>query len=135
MNHNISWDNEEKTVVLQAYIDGASKDDLYLLAKKSADMLNSVKHTVHLIVDERNIDLVLNSTDMVYLHKLTPINQGAVVVVIPAHKLKYKTLVQQIGKKLGPNAFAQPYFAETVEDARLFLQEAFEVSYASDGVT
>lgn len=134
MNHNIRWDNEQKTVVLQEYTDGASKDDLYHLAKKSAQMLGSVDHTVHLIIDERKIDLVLNSTDMAYLAKTTPKNQGAVVMVIPAHKLKYKTVVQQIGKKLGPEAFAQPYFAETIEDARTFLQEAFGVAYVSDRV-
>jgi hypothetical protein len=135
MGHIIRWDNEDKTVVLQAYTVGATKDDLYYLAQESARMLKTVDHTVHLIIDERNIDLVLNSADMTYLEKLTPKNQGAVVMIVPPSKLMYKTVVQKLGKRLGPNAFAQPFFAESVEQARSFLQDAFEVRYPSDAAT
>jgi hypothetical protein len=129
MGHNIRWDNEEKTVVLQAYTDGATKDDLYYLAQKSAQMLSTVEHRVHLIIDERKIDLVLNSVDMSYLGRLTPKNQGAVVMIVSPAKLKYKTLVQQIGKRIGPKAFDQPYFAQSIEEARQFLRDVFGVRY------
>jgi hypothetical protein len=135
MGHHISWDCDDKTVVLQEYIKGATKDDLYHLARKSAEMLSTVEHTVHLIIDERNIDLILNSADMNYLNKLTPKNQGAVVMVIPKLKVGYKTLVQSIGKKIGPNAFAQPYFAPSVEEARKFLQDSFGVRYPAEKVS
>ena len=67
MRHIIQWDNAEKTVVLQQYTDNASKEDLYYLAKKSHDMLLEVENRVHLIIDEHNINLVLNSADMRYL--------------------------------------------------------------------
>ena len=132
MGHQITWDNTDKTVVLQAYMVGASKDDLYHLARKSADMLNTVQHTVHLIIDERNISLVLSSTDMKYLAKSTPKNQGAVVMVVQPSKLAYKTAVQGLGKIIGPQAFAQPYFVDSVETARQFLQDSFEVLYPSE---
>jgi len=132
MGHQITWDNKDKTVVLQAYMVGASKDDLYHLAQKSADMLNTVEHTVHLIIDERNISLILSSTDMKYLAKLTPKNQGAVVMVVQSSKLAYKTAVQGLGKIIGPKAFAQPYFVDSVETARQFLQDSFEVLYPSE---
>ena len=132
MGHNISWDNEEKTVVLQAYTDGASKDDLYQLAQESAQMLQIVAHTVHLIIDERKIDLVLNPSDMRYLDKLTPKNQGAVVLVVQPAKIKYKMAVQQLGAQIGPNAFGEPYFVDTVEAARQLLQESFGVRYQSN---
>ncbi len=132
MGHNIRWDNFEKTVLLQEYTDGATKDDLYNLAKKSAQMLNTVEHTVHLIIDEQKINLVLNSADMAYLEKLTPKNQGAVVMIVPEPKLKYKTLVQELGKRVGPNAFSQPYFVSSLDQARQFLQEEFGVHYFSN---
>ncbi|MBC7810005.1 MAG: hypothetical protein H7175_02605 [Burkholderiales bacterium] len=135
MGHDIRWDNEDRTVVLQAYTEGATKDDLYYLAQESARMLKSIDHTVHLIIDERNIDLVLNSADMTYLEKLTPTNQGAVVMIVSPSKLMYKTVVQQLGKRLGPNAFALPFFAESVEQAWTFLQSAFEVRYTSEAET
>lgn len=132
MGHHIQWDNDDQTVVLQQYTDGASKDDLYHLAKKSAQMLKNVDHTVHLIIDERKMNFVLTSADMSYLEKLTPKNQGAVVMIVSQANLKYKTLVQQIGKRIGPNAFAQPYFAESLEHARAFLADGFEVRYPTD---
>ncbi len=59
MSHVIQWDNAEKTVVLQQYADQAVKDDLYDLSKQSAEMLRSVSHRVHLIIDERPIKVTL----------------------------------------------------------------------------
>lgn len=131
MGHRISWDNEEHTVIFQEYTDTPSKDDLYHLAHQSAKMLAEVDHIVHLIIDERNINFVLNSADMRYLEKNTPPNQGACIMLIPKHKLRYKTVVQDIGRSIAPTAFEEPYFAETLEDARQFLIDNFGVNYAS----
>jgi hypothetical protein len=132
MGYRIGWDNKDRTVVLQQYTEDATKDDLYYLAQKSADLLKMVNHTVHLIIDERNVNLILSSTDMKYLSKLTPINQGAVVMVVQPSKLAYKTAVQGLGKLIGPKAFAQPYFVDSIESARQFLQDSFDVRYRSE---
>lgn len=129
MGHIIQWDNADKTVVLQQYLQHATKDDLYHLAQKSSSMLKTVNHPVHLIVDERNIKLTLTSSDMQFLQHHTPKNQGAVVVVVPSITAIYKNKVQGIGKLIAPNAFAETYFAETVEEAREFLAESFDVRY------
>ncbi len=127
--HRIQWDNEEQTVVLQQYERGASKNDLYQLAEKSNRMLNSVSHRVHLIIDERNIKLLLTTPDIKYLEKLTPKNQGAVVIVVSKLEHRYKKLVNEMAVTVAPNAFAEPYFVETVEQARQFLQDHFGVTY------
>ena len=129
MGHNIYWDNEDQSVVVQEYSGEPSKDDLYQLAEESAAMLCTVEHTVHLIIDERNVTFMLNSDDMTFLEKLTPKNQGAVVMVVPPARLPYKTALQFLGKRFGPKAFAKPFFAETLDDARKFLREAFGVKY------
>ena len=129
MRHIIQWDNAEKTVVLQQYTDNASKEDMYYLAKKSHDMLLEVEHRVHLIIDEHNINLVLNSADMRYLQYWTPANQGAVVLVGQPVKLSYKRRIHQYGRKVAPDAFKEPYFAESVEEARKFLIQTFDVKY------
>jgi hypothetical protein len=131
MGHYIDWDNEDKTVVLQQYVGEGSKDDLYQLASKSSKMLSAYEHTVHLIIDERNMSFVLNSADMAYLEKTTPKNQGACVMVVLEANLRYKTVVQQLGRRIGPNAFREPYFARSIEEARLFLEDAFGVRYPS----
>lgn len=135
MGYKIGWDNPEKTVVLQQYVDPASKDDLYRLAKESANLLKSVSHTVHLIIDERNINMVLTMPDMNYLERLTPANQGFVILVETESKLKYKEVVQVIGKKVAPTAFSEnkTFFSASIEEARLFLQEHCDVHYPANG--
>jgi len=129
MGYLIQWDNAEKTVVLQQYTGNAVKDDLYHLAEESAAMLKTVPHKVHLIIDERAIKLTLSSTDIKYLEKHVPPNQGVVIVVVGRSGAAYKSLIQNIGKTLAPKAFKQTFFAATVEEARRLLQEQFEVHY------
>ena len=129
MGHRIEWDNEDKTVVLQQYTDVPIKDDLYHLAEESAVMLNSVDHTVHLIIDERTIKLTLTSADIQFLEKNVPSNQGVVVMLVNKTDVSYKKFVQNFGQQLAPNAFFQTYFATTMEDARKILREKFDVKY------
>ena len=135
MGYQIEWDNEEKTVVFQQYTGNPVKDDLYHLAEQSALMLNSVPHTVHLIIDERTIKLTLSSTDIKYLEKHVPTNQGVVVLIISKSGVVYKKLVQEIGKTLAPNAFKQTFFVTTVEEARQLLQDHFEVHYSQSALS
>jgi hypothetical protein len=130
MGHRIEWDNEEKSVVLQQYTGEASKDDLYQLALKSSQLIGIQDRTVHLIVDERIVYFVLNSADMSYMEKTTPKNQGAVVVVVRPENMTYKNVVQKLGQRVGPTAFREAYFAESIDAARRFLQENFEVHYS-----
>lgn len=129
MAHSIDWDNEEKTVVLQQYKDEVTKDDLYHLASKSADMLKQYDHIIHLIIDERNMSLVLNSADMGYLGRVAPQNQGKVVVVVPVEDMRYKNMVHKLGKRIAPAAFTEPHYTESLEEARRYLQENHGVNY------
>ena len=99
MGYLIRWDNEQKTVVFQQYTGKPIKDDLYHLAEESAQMLKSVSHPVHLIIDERTIKLTLSSSDIKFLEKNVPPNQGAVVMVVSKSDLNYKKVVQNMGKK------------------------------------
>ena len=135
MGHNLQWDTDDKTVVLQEYSGAISNDDLYLLAEKSAQMLATVQHTVHLIIDEREHHFILTATDMTYLEQLTPANQGAVVVIVPPSKLQYKATVQKIGKRIGPHAFAEAYFVKSLPEARQLLHDSFGVNYSVEALT
>jgi hypothetical protein len=129
MSYLIQWDNADKTVVFQQYKDTAVKEDLYSLSKASAEMLKSVSHTVHLIIDERPVKVTLSYTDIKYLEGNVPENQGAVIMIVNKSGLAYKKLIQDVGRSLAPKAFDQPYFAETLEEARQILQEQFAVHY------
>lgn len=130
MAYQIRWYNRQKTVVLQQYSDDVTKDDLYKMARESADMLKSVSHTVHLIIDERSVDNMLTTTDMQFLEKMVPPNQGAVVVVVAEHKLKYKSIVQGMGNKIAPHAFAkETVFVSSLEKAQAYLQQHYALMF------
>ena len=129
MSHLIQWDNEEKTVVFQQYTGKALKEDLYSLAEESARMLNSVPHRVHLIIDEHNVKMNLNATDMRYLENLVPANQGGVVVVVNKKSLPYKRFLNNAGAKIAPKSFEKPFFVSALEEARQLLQTQFGVRY------
>jgi hypothetical protein len=129
MAYRIRWDNDEKTVILQEYLENATKDDLYLMAKESAKMLATVEHRVHLIIDERNIHLTLNNADMRYLEKNVPPNQGYVIVIPPKGALMVKKVTKNIGDKLAPKSFNETIFLESMEEAREFLQKEANVVY------
>jgi hypothetical protein len=134
MGHEIGWYNADKTVVLQQYTVGATKDDLYQLAQKSAEMLATVKHTVHLIIDEQMARHIPTPSDMAYLENLLPPNQGAVAVIIQPNRIGYKTMLQGTGKVWAPNAFAQGYFVQSLEEARALLEESFSVRFSDETV-
>ncbi|MCA9884672.1 MAG: hypothetical protein KC708_16955 [Anaerolineae bacterium] len=135
MVFKVTWYNTNKTVVLQQYEGEATKDDLYEMAKESARLLNSVSHKVHLIVDERKMDNVLNTSDMRFLDKLVPPNQGAVVVLVPDHRLRYKEVIHNMGNKIAPKAFVdETIFASTLEEARHYLKEAHNIEFDDTSV-
>lgn len=132
MSYLIQWDNEEKTVVLQQYMKGATKDDWYQLAKESAQMLSTVSHTVHLIIDERNVNLVANAADMRYLEKNVPPNEGVCVLVVPRHQFFYKNIMKKLRERLFPMTYPQheALYVDSIEEARKLLQERFAVTYS-----
>ena len=129
MGHHIAWDNQEKTVILHQYTGEASKDDLYQLARKSAEMLSTVPHTVHLIIDEGPARLTLSSADLAFLEKHVPPNQGSSAVIVAHGMREYRKKVQHTYKAVAPKAIDEAHFMASIEDARQFLQEQFDVKY------
>ena len=132
MGHNIRWDNDDQTVVLQEYTDGATKDDLYALVRESAALIQTVTHPVHLIIDERKVSLLITTADLAYIEERMPKNQGVVVIIVAPSKQKYKAAMVELGRRLQLKTFSQTYFAESLEQARQLLQENFGVRYTSE---
>jgi hypothetical protein len=123
MGHTIAWDNADQTVILQTYTDPVTKDDLYELVKKSAQMINACDHPVHVIIDERRINFVLNSADLSYIQRMLPANQGMVVVVVLPGNMAYKLVAQERIKQIISKD--TPYFVDSLEAARAILQQTY----------
>jgi hypothetical protein len=129
MSHHTGWDNEARTVILMQYDKGAIKDDLYIMAKENAALMASVEHTVHLIIDETNIQLNLNSADMRYLERNVPPNQGHIALIPHPSSLMFKKIIVNMGNTIAPKAFDGIYYCRSVEEARELLQKEFNVKY------
>lgn len=129
MAHRVEWDNIQKTVVLQQYYAGATKDDLYHLARKTNEMLATVSHTVHIIIDERNIHLMLTTEDATFLEEHVAPNQGTVIIIPPVGGRIYKEMIQYPNQRIAPNAFSEAYFVSDLDEARDILQYEFDIVY------
>jgi hypothetical protein len=129
MGHHIRWDNTDQTIIFQEYDVDGSKEDLYQLAQKSSQMLKTVDHLVHLIIDERNVNLILNPDDMNYLREIAPQNEGTVMVIVPPSKIKFRLAFQDLYNRMMRKTFINTYYVESIEQARRYLQERFKVRY------
>jgi len=129
MAHRIAWDNQDQTVIVQQHVPPSSKDDLLQLAEKSAEMLKSVTHTVHLIVDESMVRMMPNTADFRHLEKVVPPNQGTVVVVVAKKDVSYKMVTQNLGKMVAPRSVNHTHFASSIDEARAILQREVSVQY------
>ncbi|MAU12056.1 MAG: hypothetical protein CL607_19695 [Anaerolineaceae bacterium] len=124
-NYRIEWDNAEKTVVLQTYLTGATSADVYEMAHKSADMLKTVDHNVHLIVVRSSGPPAVTAHELSQINKLVPNNQGKLLVVGSL----YDQMLIKSGDKIAPRTVQNSQVVKTVDDARQFLIEHYGVVY------
>lgn len=124
-NYRIEWDNAEKTVVLQTYLVGATSTDVYEMARKSADMLKTVDHTVHLIILRSSGPPAVTAHELTHINKLVPKNQGKLMVVGSL----YDQMLIKSGDKIAPRTVQNSQVVKTVEEARQFLIEHYDVVY------
>lgn len=130
MRYSVEWDNADKTVLLQTYAPGATKDDLYEVINTSVRMITSCAHVVHVIVDERNAQFLLNPVDFKYMDKTLPPNQGICVIVVLPGNITYKQVA--LSRVPYTTSHGGSYFVTSLEEARLFLQEQYGVHYDAD---
>lgn len=121
MTARVFWDNEEQTILQHVYSGDVTPDDYYFIIDNSAEMIRSVAHTVHVIVDSRQvISRPANlSRIMRYADKHVPDNQGIRVLV--GATLLMRVMVDG-GRVFSPRLVRDVHFAETVEDARALIE-------------
>ncbi len=122
MNIEVSWDNDEKTIIQFAYAENWTWEDFHSATKISNQMISSVEQTVDVIADFSNS----TSPPMGALGKFrsametSPENQGFVVIVgggffvsalVSSFSRVYKALEEQL------------MMADTLEEARSKIVE------------
>ena len=122
MPYQVTWDDEEKTIVVQTYSGKVIIEEYYRAIDESAELLSSVQHPVDLIMDasEAKTDMKGFLTAVSYANKKVPANQRFVIVV------GANRFVQTMGKVAGtiaPKATENVYFVDTLEDAHTVITE------------
>lgn len=116
MPYQVTWDDEEKTIVVQTYSGKVLVEEYYNAVDKSAQLLSSVNHTVDLIMDltDMKSDLKGFLTAVSYANKKVPSNQRLVTVV---GANRFAQTMAKIAGTIAPKATENVYFVDTLEEA------------------
>jgi hypothetical protein len=116
MNSHTVWHNDEKTIVRQVFMADPTVTEFRQVIDDSYELENSVDHTVHIIIDVREVTGIPKNIISALRHassKIAP-NRGVVVTVgVGAAIEMVLSIVQKIYPTLGRNN----YTARTLEEA------------------
>ncbi|MDZ4670897.1 MAG: hypothetical protein SH821_08510 [Phototrophicales bacterium] len=122
MGFSANWDNDEKTILRQLYIDRWTVDDFIACTDKTYRLLNNIPHTVHVLIDlsqaTRTPANILSA--MRYAEERVNDNVGQVVVVGADDFAKE---IFSPAKRIAPNATRTMIFVETLPEAYDYLAE------------
>jgi hypothetical protein len=127
MSIQVGWVNEQQNTVHIAFQRGWRWDHLNAAIQRADDLITSVPHTVHLLIDIRQAgglpgDFITRAGDLFAQGKARP-NEGRKVVIgaSPLIRAGYSAFLKVYGSQMKNRAFL---FASTLEDASRLLNGA-----------
>jgi hypothetical protein len=125
MGIQLTWDNEQHTILVQTYEDPWTLEDYQRCAEETGQTITGQQHTVHVIIDNsRSKETPSNILSVVrYADSIVAPNQGIVVIVRPNSTFR---AVSNVSRKIAPRATRNTYFAASLEDARHLIAEKNE---------
>jgi len=121
MSVKVSWYNDEKTIVVQAFGKDVVADDWREAARLSNGLLTSVDHTVDIIITYTELTKLppnLFSASK-YVESLIPNNQGLVVVVATQAIIG---AFNELMRRLMPKVVNDTVMVNTFEDALRYIE-------------
>ena len=116
MGIEVTWDNDQKTIVRHTYKGQWTVSDFYKCVDESAEMLQSVDHPVDLIIDMLHCDSPPQGIIPAYQYadRRVPENQRLIVMVqIGVIRQAYDRIVDKIAPRAGENR----HQVETLDEA------------------
>jgi hypothetical protein len=110
------WDNPEKTIIRQIYAKGYQRDDAKRVIAKTHDMIASVEHQVHVVMDFRDSQ----QDNPARLAGLTKFIESMVhdrqdqLFVVAANR--YLKLLIQYNTLIAPRASQNRYLVDTMDE-------------------
>jgi len=127
MSINVGWANEEQTIIHLELQRGWKWNDLYGAIQQADDLITSVPHTVHLLIDIRNAgglpaDFMRVAGDIFSKGSARP-NEGRKVVIGAGAliRMAYTTFISTFGSQMKDRAFL---FASSLDEAQALLAQS-----------
>jgi hypothetical protein len=124
MKIEVRWDNEAKTIILLTFQPGWAWPDLHRAVEVADQLIVSVPHRVHLIIDIRQAgglprDFMTAAGDLFAQGEARP-NEGKKIVVGAGRLMRaaYGGFLKVYGSRLNGRAFL---FAESLPEARMMV--------------
>lgn len=128
MLHRVEWANLENTVIIQIFNGKWSGHDQEIITQQTFNLAVSVPHTVHVIIDARNVEgfpKVIISDIVPLLEKWVPPNQG---LVISVGANQFMRSLANLSRLIAPRATQNLHFVRTMEQAWQLLHKEAGVS-------
>lgn len=119
MNIDVQWDNDAKTIIRYVYRNGWNWNDYFSAINGAAELLDTVKHPVDIVMDFRNANMLpqgaISQMQRAFSHTRHP--NIRLTVLVGANS--FIRTIESIGRKLVPSAARQwdITFAATLEEA------------------
>ena len=121
MGIKITWDSEDKTILLHDYTGYWDLDDYRRAVDKTSKLLNGLDHTVHFIMDLSETHVPSNILSVMrYTENKAAANQGLIVIVGAD---TFVTSVFEVARRIAPTATNNTYFVNNIEEARSFITQ------------
>ena len=130
---NVSWHNEEETIVIQEYVGRWSWEDFYQATTvESATLMKTTNHTVHIFADYSNsqgIPVGGAFTQAYSAMRKYPDNWG-ILVIVSANRF-ITTMVDIFKKMFTTDLGAKTFTAATIEEAYDIIAN-YEAEHATE---
>ncbi len=127
MSIQVGWDSPDQTIVGVTFKRGWTWTQLQTAIQQADDLIVSVPHPVHLLIDIREAgglpgDFITRAGDLFAQGEARP-NEGRKIVIGagPLIRVAYNTFLKVYGQRLNGRAFL---FAGSLDEARILLQNS-----------
>jgi hypothetical protein len=124
MDVTFDWEDAEHTILRQTVRGNLSIDDLGSLRDLSRQFTGSLDHQIHLIVDFSQATFGAMLSGMPSLSRNSIFKEDDVGIVVMVGMRTFMRAVLDIFRKVYPGQAAKLRTADTLDEARLMLQQA-----------
>ena len=120
MGVNVSWDNAEHTILHWDFIDHWDWKEFLAAQQQTIDLMNTVPHTVHVIVDvSRAPGLPAGALGQLHNYRKSESPNAGRVVIVGMNQLVKAAVTMFL--RIFPADWGTVTFANSVEEARIIV--------------